>query len=304
MLLTHVPYSPIVERPVIAWPERARVALWIVPNVELREYLPPPNPVRDPWPRVPHPDVQQYSFHDYGNRVGFWRMLSVFDDLQLRCTVSLNLAVLERFPEIRDAIVERNWEVMGHGIYNTRYLYHLSESEERAFYRECFELAERLAGQRLRGMLGPSVSASERTPDPLAEAGFVYHADWALDDQPVPLTVPSGRLVAMPYTYELNDAALFRRHVEGDEYVTICKAQFDRLYEEGAESGRVMCLPLHPYLIGQPHRIGALAKVLAYIRSHDLVWIASGSEIAEYYLTHYYDLVLTHATRLAHEGRD
>ena len=117
-----VDYSPIIDRPVIRWPNGARVALWIAPNVEHYEYEPEFDGQLNPWPRTPYPDVQQYSHRDYGNRVGFWRMLEVLDKHDIRCCVSLNMAVLEHFPEIAEAMVQRNWDFMSHGIYNTRYL--------------------------------------------------------------------------------------------------------------------------------------------------------------------------------------
>ena len=116
-----VPYSPILHRPPLRWPNGARVALWVVPNIEHYEYLPKFVRTRDPWPRSPHPDVLGYSQRDYGNRVGLWRLFEVTDALGIRCTVSLNMAVLEHFPEILGAMEARGWEYMSHGIYNTRY---------------------------------------------------------------------------------------------------------------------------------------------------------------------------------------
>ena len=117
-------------------------------------------------------------------------------------------------------------------------------------------------------MLGPALSDTPRTPDLMAEAGLIYHTDWLHDDQPVPIRVISGKLVSVPYSIELNDAPAFRTHYEGDYFARICKAQFDQLYKEGASSGRVMCIALHPFLIGQPHRIQYLNKILRYIMLH------------------------------------
>ena len=125
-----VAYSPIIDRPPIRWPGDARVAFWVAPNVEFYEYLPPRDGVRNPWPRSPHPDVRGYAEREYGNRVGFWRMLPVLDRYDIRCTVSLNFAVLDHFPEIAEAMTSRPWELMSHGIYNTRYLTTLSEDDE------------------------------------------------------------------------------------------------------------------------------------------------------------------------------
>ena len=294
-----VDYSPIIDRPIIKWPNGARVALWISPNVEHYEYMPDDDAARTPWPRTPCPDVQQYSYRDYGNRVGFWRMLETLDKYNIRSCVSLNVAVLEHFPEIRDAMVERNYDYMSHGIYNTRYLYTYTEEQEREFYRDTIETLKLHTGKQLKGMLGPAISGTERTPDLMAEAGLIYHTDWMHDDQPVPIKVKSGKLISVPYSIELNDSSLLRdNHYEGDYFARICKAQFDQLYKEGAESGRVMCIALHPFLIGQPHRIKYLDEILSHIMSHDGVWQTTADEIADYYIENYYDDAVAHAAKL------
>ena len=290
-----VDYSPIIERPPIKWPNDARVALWVAPNVEHYEYLPDYDGVRNPWPRTPYPDVREYSYRDYGNRVGFWRMLEVLDKHNIRCCVSLNMAVLEHFPEIGEAMVQRDYDFMSHGIYNTRYLNTHSEEQEREFYRDTIDTLKRHTGKQLKGMLGPAITGTERTPDIMAEAGLIYHTDWAHDDQPVPIRVKSGKLVSVPYSFELNDAPLFRLHYEGDYFARIVKAQFDQLYKEGGESGRVMCIALHPFLIGQPHRINYLDDMLGYIMSHDGVWQTTADDIAEHYIANYYDRMVEHA---------
>ena len=297
-----VDYSPIIDRPRIEWPNGARVAFWVAPNIEHYEYVPEFDGHRNPWPRTPYPDVQQYGYRDYGNRVGFWRMLEVLDRHQIRCCASLNLAVLEHYPEIAEAMIRRDWDFMSHGIYNTRYLDTLSEDEEREFYRDCSETLKRHTGKTLKGMLGPAVSGTLRTPDLMAEAGLIYHTDWVHDDQPVPIRVASGRLISVPYSFELNDVPVFARHFEGEYFVEICKAQFDQLYSEGEVSGRVMCIALHPYQFGQPHRIRYLDEIFAYIRSHDAVWHTTADEIADFYLAHCYDKAVAHAQQLADAG--
>jgi peptidoglycan/xylan/chitin deacetylase (PgdA/CDA1 family) len=286
-----IDYSPIVDRPPLKWPNGARVAVWVAPNVEHYEFEPPPSRYRVPWPRVPQPDVMHYGYRDYGNRVGFWRMLEVFDQYKVRGTVSLSIALLEHFPEVGRAMVERDWAFMSHGLYNTRYLFGATVEEERAFYRDCIETLRRHTGKQLKGMLGPAFSATMNTPDLMAEAGLVYHVDWFVDDQPFPIKVKNGRLVGVPYSREINDALLFSNPggFEGEYFLEIAKRQFDVLYEEGAESGRVMCIALHPFLIGQPHRLKYLADTLEYITRHEGVWMATADEIAEHYLTHYHD---------------
>jgi peptidoglycan/xylan/chitin deacetylase (PgdA/CDA1 family) len=298
LLPDRVDYSPIIDRPPITWPGKARVALWVSPNVEHYEYLPSFDAKRDPYPRSPHPDVQQYSYCDYGNRIGFWRMLEVLDRHSVRCTVSLNLAVLDHFPEIKQAMVDRQWAFMSHGVYNTQYITTFGEDRERAFILDNIDAVKRHTGQQLKGFFGPSFSGTERTPDLLAEAGILYHCDWVHDDQPVPIRVKTGRLISVPYSIEINDGVVLRTYCDGEYFARICKAQFDQLYHEGAESGRVMCIALHPFLIGQPHRVDHLDDVLRYILSHDGVWQTTADDIAEYYLEHCYDAALAHAARL------
>ena len=265
-----------------------------MPNVEHYEYMPEPSTYRNPWPRTPHPDVMNYSYRDYGNRVAFWRMLEVIDKHQVPCTASLNTAVLEHFPEVRDAMVERDWDYMSHGVYNTRYICGATEDEERAFYRDTNETVIEHTGKRMKGMLGPGLTNTERTPDLMAEAGFVYQADWVLDDQPVPIEVRSGKLVSIPYTLEINDFVLRVQGKEGPYFLQIIKDQFDVLYEESSSSGLVFCLALHPAWVGQAHRAKYLDEALGYILGHDGVWAATGDEIADYYVAHYYDQMLEH----------
>jgi len=140
-------YSALPDRAPVAWPGGARLALWVVPNIEHYEYLPQQVRVRDPWPRVPHPDILGYGVRDYGNRVGVWRLMEVFDRLRIRCTVSLSMAVLEMYPEIAQAMMERQWELMSHGLYNTRYHWNLSPEEERAEIQRCQSIHRRFTGR-------------------------------------------------------------------------------------------------------------------------------------------------------------
>ncbi|UPJ79295.1 polysaccharide deacetylase family protein [Bradyrhizobium sp. 183] len=288
-------YSPIIDRPVIRWPNGARVAFWLAPNVEYMEYVPQERWRDEAFTKrpIPAPNMQSYRSLDYGNRIAFWRMLDVIDKHDIRCTASLNEAVLDHFPEIRDAMVARNWDYMSHGIYNNRLLTGMTNEEEREFYRDIIETLQKHTGKRLKGMLGPAISATLDTPDLMAEAGLIYHTDFVQDDQPFPLKVKSGRLISLPYTLEVNDSACVADWGNDAKYFAqICKDQFDVLYEQGAESGRVMCIALHPYWIGAPHRVKYLDEILTYILSHDGVWKTTADDIADYYLANYYDKVL------------
>ena len=301
-----VRYAPVTSRPKVQWPNGKRLAFWIVPNVEFYEYTPPPARGRETWDRVPsHPDVREYGFRDYGNRVGIWRMTELLDRYPVRPTVSLNLALLDHFPEIAQLIRDRGWAVMSHGIYNTRFLYGMDEVQERAFYADNVASLKRHIGAQLQGILTPAITNTARTPALISEAGLSYHADWVHDDVPVPIIVPGRKLISMPYSYDLNDAPLWDGRPYGGRYfVDACKAAFDRLYAESADGGRVFCIALHPYQIGQPHHIGHLREILDHICGHDGVWHATGDEIAAHFLAHDYDAHLGHANAVARQAAE
>ncbi len=294
-MLDRIAYRPWPGRPRLRWPNDARIAFWVIPNVEYYEYLAPNERVGRSG--FPNPDVPAYSGRDYGNRVGFWRMVDVLDRHRIRCTVNINLAVLQHFPEIREAMLKREWEFCFHGFWNSQPAPRgMPEAEERALYQEANRVLHELTG---RGFRGANVLSrgTQAMPDILAEEGFVYHADWMHDDQPTPIRVRSGRLVSVPYSLEVNDATfvLFNRPWEGEEFLQTATDQFDRLYADGARSGTVMCLVLHPWVIGYPHRIGYLDRILSHIMGHEGVWHATAEQIADYYLENYYDQAVEHA---------
>jgi allantoinase len=291
-------YSPIVDRAPIAWPGGGRVALWVALNIEHYQYLPPHNPYIEPWPRVAEaPDTMLYSYYDYANRVGLWRMLEVLDRYQIPITASLNVAVLDHYPEIRDAIVDRGWRVMCHGLYNTHYLFGMTIEEEREFFADATATVLRHTGRPLKGFLGPAGSVTTNTMDLMAEFGLTFAADWGIDDQPFPVRVAEGRLVGVPYGYDVNDDAMMAlgygaAGYDAEDFMRIATDQFQVLYDEGSESGRVMCIGLHAYVFGHPHRIEYLDRTLDRLLSHEDVWLTTGEDIAEHYLEHYHDAEL------------
>ena len=231
-------YSPILHRPKLSWPNGARVALWVVPNIEHYEYQPKFVRTREPWPRSPWPDVLGYSQRDYGNRVGLWRLFDTIDALGIRCTVSLSMAVIQHYPAILEAMESRRWELMSHGIYNTRYHLNLTPEEELTQMLESRDIHRRLTGREQAGWFSPAIMNTANTFDLAAEAGFAYTADLYHDDQPFPLKVKSGNLLSMPYSVDLNDVILHRRGEEAQEFATQIRDHFDTVYAEGAEQGR------------------------------------------------------------------
>jgi len=288
-------YWPYEGRPKITWPNGAKIAFWVAPNIEFYEIDPPINPLRTPWPR-PHPDVAMVSNRDYGNRAGHWRMMEVMDKHNVRGSVSLSMGMAKHHPEIIEATNARGWEFFSHGIYNTRYSYAMDEAQERAVMQDSIDTVKEATGQKLAGYLAPALTHTERTMDLLAELGFLYTCDLFQDDQPQPVNVRKGRLISMPYSLEINDVIIYNSYlVTPRRYAQMIKDQFDQLLAEGADSGTVMCIPLHAFAVGHPHRIGGLDDALAYITSHgpEDVWVTTAREIAEYYYEHYYDTCLT-----------
>ena len=276
-------YSPIVDRKPVKLPNGARVGVWVIVNVENwditgtmpRMILPTPQGVSV------IPDIPNYAWHEYGMRVGFWRMKEVMDRHGVRGTVSLNGSVCIDYPQIVDAMVKANWEMMGHGwIQRPLPL----EEDERETIRKTVETIKEHTGTAPRGWMGPGLAETFDTPDILAEHGIEYVCDWVADDQPYPLKVKSGRLISIPYTVEISDISMWAVHnFPASELLERGKEAFDTLYKEGAESARFMAIALHPYLIGVPYRIGYLDKLLEYIRSHDDVLMMTGGEILDWY---------------------
>ena len=286
-------YRAWAERLPIRWPNGARVAFWVAPNIEFYELDPPTNPIRKAWPR-PTPDIQGYGTRDYGNRVGHMRMMELLDRYSVRGSVSLSVALCEHHPEIIDMCRERNWEFFSHGIYNTRYVYGMDEAQERAVIEDSVRTIARHTGQQCSGYLAPALTHTERTLDLFSEAGGLYTCDLFHDDQPTPVRVRSGRpFVSVPYSLELNDTIVYVvNRIEPRRYGAMIKQAFDRLYQEGEQGGTVMCVPLHAYQVAHPHRIRAFEDALAYITGHSKVWVTTGREIAEYFVEHYYDQAL------------
>jgi allantoinase len=280
-------YWPLPERPPIRWPNGARVAFWIIPNIEHFRF---DRPFARSAPGMHMPDVPGFALRDYGPRVGIWRMMDLFDKYGIRGTVALNSDVCRFQPQIIRAGEERGWEWMGHGISNSEPLPGMDEQQERETIRTVVTTIAEHTGKPPRGWLGPGLGETYRTPELLAEAGIEYVCDWTADDQPFPMRVPQGRLISIPYSTELNDIPAFLVHgLLPEQFCQAICDQFDVLYAEGAGSGRVMSIALHPYIIAQPYRVKYLERALQYITRHKDVWLTTGGEIADWYYQHYYD---------------
>ena len=274
------PYSPIVRRPKFAFPNGARVAVWVIPNIEffaLDEMIP-----ASAGGGGKVPDVPGWAVRDYGNRIGVFRMMEVMDRYGMKGTVALNSDLCKHHPEIIEECNKRGWEYMGHNESNTRRLNEVPPGEDAKIVERTVKAIFEGTGQKPKGWLGSGLQETWDTVDHLAAAGLEYVADWVSDDQPVVMTLEGGKhLMSIPYSLELNDKPAFdKMHMTPPEFAAMIKRQFDTLWREGETQARVMGIALHPYITGMPHRISALDEALEYICRHDRVWLATGAEIA------------------------
>jgi len=278
-------YSAIVDRPPWRLPKGARIAVWTIVNIEewdiekpmARQYLPAPQGV------AVVPDVPNWAWHDYGMRVGFWRMHEALTKRKMPATTSLNANVCNSYPRVAGAMRDAGWEFMGHGV--KQGAMHV-QPDQRAVIRESIEIIENFTGKKPKGWLGPGLTETWETLDLLAEAGIEYVSDWVNDDQPYEIRTAHGPLVSVPYTLELNDIPMMVvQHHESSAWVQRCCDQFDRLYAEGSKNPRVMALAVHPYIHGVPHRIKYFEAVYDYMRRKKGVWFTTGEEIHAWWKT-------------------
>ena len=268
---------PGARKPVV-WPGGKTVAVWVAPNLEYYEIDPPPHLRRKAWGR-PHPDVVGYSHRDHSNRVSHWRMADVMTRNGFPGSVSLSVALCQHHPEVVEDARQRGWEFFSHGIYNTRYAYDMAEVQERAIIEDSIRTVREATGQTIRGWLAPALTHTPRTLDLIAEYGLDYTCDLYHDDRVMPVKTRTGSLVSIPYSLEVNDHyGFFIYNMSGREYADTLIRQFERLAQE---PGSVMCIPLHAYLIGQPHRIGPFEAALKHIAADGRAWIATAGEIVD-----------------------
>ena len=289
----HYDWSPMSTRGRLHWPEQARVALCVLVNLEHMEWAPPEGSFQSPFlsgglaPR-PQPDYARMSHRDYGHRVGIFRVLDVLEKHGIPPTVAMDALTAEHYPYLVRHCQERGCEIVGHGISASQMITSkMTEQEERQYIHTSIEALSRATGTAPLGWFGPEYGESARTPQLLAEAGIRYVCDWANDEQPYRMKTTQGELFSLPIMLELDDVhALWDRRVPIDRYGELLRESFDTLYQDGARNGRLLVLHLHPWLIGQPFRIGYLDAALGAMRRRQGVWAAQGSAIADWFRQH------------------
>ncbi len=271
-------YSAIGGRPVHDWPNGARLALYIGFNVEHFEFG------NGLGARLAAPaagvDVLNHSWRDYGNRVGAWRCLDLFESLRLPLAAILNSAVCDHAPELVEALVRRGDEIVGHGHTNSDAQGDLAPEAERALLTGCRERLRRATRTAPQGWLSPWISESASTPDLLVECGYRYTLNWCHDDQPTRLATRAGPLWSVPYPQEVNDVPMIvARQMTGRDFADLIVDHFDEMLEQSAAQPLVMGIALHPYLVGQPHRLRPLRLALAHLAAAKGTWWTTPSRI-------------------------
>ncbi|AKV01533.1 Uricase (urate oxidase) [Labilithrix luteola] len=274
-------YSPIVQRPKLTWPNGARVAFYVGVNVEHYEVDKPATSI---FAGTAHlkPDPLNFGWRDYGPRVGIWRVADALDKYGMRASVLLNSDVVHHYPEIITAGKQRDWAWVAHGKNNSIFQAGMPIEEERRYLADVVKTITDATERPVHGWMGPGLSETFDTPRLLRELGLSYVLDWVADDQPFALRVPG--MLSVPYAIELNDISMFvGKSLSGEGFYRMIVDQFDQLYEDSKDSGRVMALALHPFVIGQPFRHKYLEKALAYVAAHEGVWLTTSDEIAAHY---------------------
>lgn len=267
-------YRAITKRPDYQWPGGKRLAVYVGLNLEhfaFGEGL-----GAELSPRGPQPDVLNYAWRDYGNRVGAWRMRDMFDALNVPVSVLANSAMYDYAPDLMAAFRARGDEVLGHGRTNSERQSVLESSAEAALIAEATDVLTRAEGVAPQGWLSPWIAESLNTPDLLAEAGYGYTLNWCMDDQPIWMETSGGRLLAIPYPQEVNDIpSIVARKDGAAQFADMIIDNFDEMLEQSVHQPLVMGIALHPYLVGQPYRLRHLRRALNHIcAQRDEIWLS------------------------------
>ncbi|MSQ70295.1 MAG: polysaccharide deacetylase [Betaproteobacteria bacterium] len=289
-------FVPIVDRQPLRFPNGARIAVLLTLNIEYweAERSGQKEPLFTGGPMtIPHPlpgdvwDSANWTWREYGQRVGVWRVFDLCDRLGIALSCTVNGLTLTERPRIVDAVRERGWELVPHNwAQNDILTYYAHRPEaEREIITRTLDTFERVVGRPARAWLSSALRSSRHTPAFLVERGVIAFSDYLNDDQPYLIRTVNGPIVCVPYSNDVNDFNMFARGGMTPAFgVETLKACFDQLYAEGEQGGRIMNFGLHPHVIGQPYRIGALRDFLEYAKAKQHVWFASREEIAAWYL--------------------
>lgn len=278
-----VAYSAIVDRPPLKVPDGGRMLVWVIVNVEhwSMERAMPRTVLSPPMGQPLQPDLPNWAWHEYGMRVGFWRIHDALRNLGIVPTLAINGVVCESYPRVARAALDSGWEFMGHG-YVQGPMHAVANQREAII--QTVNAIKAFTGKAPRGWESPGLTETSQTIDYLAEAGIEYVADWVFDDQPVWIPASPRPVLSVPYSVEINDIPmmLLQSH-SASEFYDRGVAQIDRLWQESETIPRVMAISVHPYITGAPHRIAMFEQLLAYVKSKPGVVIQTGADINDWY---------------------
>ena len=296
--MSHYDWVPITKRAPLKWPNGKRLALIITINCEYWDLLKDsskPYYAGGP-PTIPDPlpgnvaDYPNFTWREYGLRVGCWRMFDVFEAAGVPLSITFNAKTALERREIIDHALARNWELVAHNYEQGELLpqYMFDPAGEKAVIYETLKVYEKVTGRKAGGWLSSSLRSTPHTPDILAEAGCKFLCDYMNDDQPYLIHTAHGPLVNVPYSVEINDFTFFhRRAMSSEDALLMLKAQFNELYAESARTGKMMNIGLHPHVSGHPHRMQFYRDFLSYVKQFDDVWWATREEVADWYLANH-----------------
>ncbi len=286
-------WSPMYKRPVLRWPEGAQIAVCLLVDLGHYDWKPPegafdPPSHTPPMSMSPYPDLVTVTYREYGHRVGIFRVMEVLDKYNIKATVPMDAYTADHYPILVKECQQRGWEIIGHGVTQRQAITSLmSDDEEKQYIQRSLDALRQATGQMPAGWLGPEHCQSARTPALLAEMGIRYVCDFPNDEQPYRVHTPTGELYSLPVMIELGDVmGHFNRKVTIQRWVQMVQEAFDVIYQEGKQNGRMLVLNLHPWCIGQPYRIKYLEQVIEHMVRRQGVWMATGSEIIDWYRTH------------------
>ncbi len=276
-------YSAITDRPDYTWPEGKRLAFHVALNIEHFAYGEGLGISMSPG--IPHPNTYNWAWREYGNRVGVWRLLEVFDALELPVSLLLNSEVYDYCPEVVAAFRARGDEIVAHGRTNSEHQNDFDEAGEAALIKEATETIARHEGKPPKGWLSPGVNPSTLTPDVLQEAGYTYILDWPMDDQPVWLKTRKGHILSVPYPHEVNDIPMVMlHHGSAAGFADMMIDNFDEMLEQSKRQPLVYGIGLHAFIVGQPFRLRHLRRALEHVCRHrDQVWFTTIGAVADYF---------------------
>ncbi len=281
MVRTHgrYDYSNITTRPTYDWPNGTRLAVYVAVNIEQFSFGEGKGAAIAPPDQAHSHSI--FSWRDYGNRVGIWRLFELFDKFDIPVEAQMNTEIYEHCPDIPEALRRRGDEILGHGVTNSEEQGGLSDALEATLISEVTETIERHEGGRPAGWMSPWLSNSAVTADLLQEAGYRYFMDWTCDDQPIWMTTRNGRILAMPYPIECNDTrGVIWYHYTAPEFADMLIDNFDEMLEQSEAQPLVCPMSLHPFVVGRPYRLRHLRRVFEHIAAHrDRIWLTRPRDI-------------------------